>query len=144
MEIQLAVGVFKSLQGLTAQVDNQALDYTTRFVGFDNHHASIERERELAKEEGLSADQISFEVYSATDFPLYSQNNEKYDLIAFFDCLHDMGDPVGGISHALQSIKPDGTAMIVEPFANDQLLRWHVCPVRWLSAAHLCEHKLEN
>ncbi|MGI0043736.1 MAG: class I SAM-dependent methyltransferase, partial [Nitrososphaeraceae archaeon] len=88
----------------------------SKFIGFDNHQASIERARELAKEEGLSEEQIKFEVFSANDYPItYFRNNEKYDLIAFFDCLHDMGDPVGAISHAIQSIKPDGTAMIVEP-----------------------------
>lgn len=92
----------------------------SKFIGFDNHQASIERARELAKEEGLSEEQIRFEVFSANDYPSYFQDNEKYDLIAFFDCLHDMGDPVGAITHALQSIKPEGTAMIVEPFANDK------------------------
>jgi SAM-dependent methyltransferase len=93
----------------------------SKFVGFDNHKASVERARELAKEEGLGEEQISFEVFSSNDYPFYTQNNEKYDLIAFFDCLHDMGDPVGAISHALQSLKPDGTTMIVEPFANDRI-----------------------
>ncbi|MGA7370098.1 MAG: class I SAM-dependent methyltransferase [Nitrososphaeraceae archaeon] len=93
----------------------------SKFIGFDNHQASIERARELAKEEGLSEERIRFEVLSANDYPLYSQANEKYDLITFFDCLHDMGDPVGATSHALKSLKPDGTAMIVEPFANDKI-----------------------
>ncbi len=92
----------------------------SRFVGFDNHVASIERARKLAREEGLGAEQIRFEVSSASDYPLFSQNNEQYDLIAFFDCLHDMGDPVGATSHALKSLKADGTVMIVEPFANDK------------------------
>lgn len=93
----------------------------SKFIGFDNHRASIERARELAKEEGLSGEQIRFEVYSVTDYPLYSQTNEQYDLIAFFDCLHDLGDPVGAISHALKNLKSDGTVMIVEPFANDKI-----------------------
>jgi SAM-dependent methyltransferase len=89
-----------------------------KFVGFDNHAPSIERARQLAREEdGLSKEQIIFEVASATDYP----TNNKYDLIAFFDCLHDMGDPVGDASHALESLKPDGVVMIVEPFANDRL-----------------------
>jgi SAM-dependent methyltransferase len=90
-----------------------------KFVGFDNHPPSIERARQLSGEgkgEGLSKEQIRFEVASATDYP----TNIKYDLIAFFDCLHDMGDPVGAASHALMSLKPDGVAMIVEPFANDR------------------------
>jgi len=93
----------------------------SKFTGFDNHEASIERARELAMEEGLSEEQIRFEVFSANDYPSYSRNNGKYDLIAFFDCLHDMGDPVGAVSHALQSLESDGTAMIVEPFANDKI-----------------------
>jgi SAM-dependent methyltransferase len=94
-----------------------------KFIGFDNHPASVERARELAKEEGLSSNQISFELSSATDYPLYStnSNNKKYDLIAFFDCLHDLGDPMGAASHAMQSLTQDGTVMIVEPFANDRL-----------------------
>jgi SAM-dependent methyltransferase len=95
----------------------------SKFIGFGNHPASIERASELAKQEGLSGDQISFEVSSATDYPLYStaNANKQYDLIAFFDCLHDLGDPVGAASHALKSLKRDGTVMIVEPFANDRV-----------------------
>jgi SAM-dependent methyltransferase len=96
-----------------------------KFVGFDNHAPSIERARQLAREggageggEGLSQDQIRFEVASSTSYP----SDNKYDLIAFFDCLHDMGDPVGAASHALKSLKkPDGVVMIVEPFANDKI-----------------------
>lgn len=92
-----------------------------KFVGFDNHAPSIERARQQAEEgqrgEGLSKEQIRFEVASATD---YTTDN-KYDLITFFDCLHDMGDPVGASSHALKSLKPEGVVMIVEPFANDRM-----------------------
>jgi SAM-dependent methyltransferase len=93
----------------------------SKFIGFDNHPASIERARELAKEESLTGDQISFEVSSATDYPLYSSAIKQYDLIAFFDCLHDLGDPVSAASHALKSLERDGTVMIVEPFANDRI-----------------------
>ena len=93
----------------------------SKFIGFDNHPASIERARELAKEEGLSGDQISFEVSSATDYPLYSNASKQYDLIAFFDSLHDLGDPVGAASHALKSLTRDGTVMFVEPFAKDRV-----------------------
>lgn len=89
-----------------------------KFVGFDNHPKSVERARQLAKEERLTEDRIRFEVSSATNYPKYV--DDGYDLIAFFDCLHDMGDPVGACAHALKSIKPDGTVMIVEPFANDK------------------------
>jgi SAM-dependent methyltransferase len=89
-----------------------------KFVGFDNHAPSIERARQLAIDDGLSEEQIRFEVASSTNYP----SDNKYDLIAFFDCLHDMGDPVGAASHALKSVKkPDGVIMIVEPFANDKI-----------------------
>lgn len=93
----------------------------SRFIGFDNHNASIERARELARKESLREEQVRFEVFSASDYPPYSKTNEKYDLIAFFDALHDMGDPIGAASHALKSLKSDGTVMIVEPFANDKV-----------------------
>lgn len=93
----------------------------SRFIGFDNHQASIERARELAKEEGLTEEQVKFEVFSASDNPLYSKTNEKYDLVAAFDALHDMGDPLGATLHALKSVKPDGTVMIVEPFAYNRV-----------------------
>jgi SAM-dependent methyltransferase len=90
----------------------------SKFIGFDNHGASIEIARKRAKEEGLIEDRIAFEVASSTDFP--SKDN-GYDLVAFFDCLHDMGDPGGAASHVLKTLKPDGTWMIVEPFANDKV-----------------------
>lgn len=93
----------------------------SKFIGFDVHEASIKRARELAKEEGLNKDQIRFEVASATDYPSRPETNEQYDFIAFFDSLHDMGDPIGTSSHALESLKQDGTVMIVEPFANDKV-----------------------
>jgi SAM-dependent methyltransferase len=93
----------------------------SKFIGFDNHQASIERARELARKEGLSQEQIKFENFSANDYPLYPNTKEQYDLIAFFDCLHDMGDPIGASAYALKSLKPDGTVMIVEPFANNKV-----------------------
>ena len=86
----------------------------SRFVGFDYHAPSIERARTSAKEAGVAGN-ARFEVATAKDFP------GTYDLIAFFDCLHDMGDPAGAAKHVRQALKPDGTWMIVEPFANDQL-----------------------
>ena len=93
----------------------------SRFYGFDNHPTSIEYGRNKAREEGLSEDRIKFEVASSTNFPL-AEGGEQYDVIAFFDCLHDMGDPQGAIAHTLRSIKkPEGILMIVEPFANDKL-----------------------
>jgi ubiquinone/menaquinone biosynthesis C-methylase UbiE len=86
-----------------------------KFVGFDYHEPSIEWARKKANEEGV-ADRVAFEVAKSTDFP-----GNNYDLVAFFDCLHDMGDPIGAAAHVLKSLKPDGTLMIVEPFANDKL-----------------------
>jgi SAM-dependent methyltransferase len=86
----------------------------SRFFGFDYHSGSIEHARHIAGKEGL-LDQINFEVASSKSYPA----NGGYDLVAFFDCLHDMGDPAGAASHVLSTLKPDGTWMIVEPFAND-------------------------
>jgi SAM-dependent methyltransferase len=98
----------------------------SRFYGFDNHPDSIEYARNKAREEGLGEDRIKFEVASSTNFPLAKEKGEDddthYDLIAFFDCLHDMEDPQGAAAHALKTLKkPDGVVMIVEPFANDKL-----------------------
>ena len=86
----------------------------SRFYGFDYHSGSIEYARHVAGRDGL-LDQITFEVASAKSYPA----DGGYDLITFFDCLHDMGDPVGAAQHALSALKPDGAWMIVEPFAND-------------------------
>ncbi|MQA72829.1 MAG: methyltransferase domain-containing protein [Solirubrobacterales bacterium] len=87
----------------------------SRFVGFDYHDASIERARELAAAEGLGSN-TGFEVATAKDFP-----GEGYDLVCFFDCLHDMGDPVGAMKHVRETIDDDGTVMLVEPFSADSL-----------------------
>ena len=84
------------------------------FIGYDYHDKSILQAKERAKGAGIS--NITFKVNTAKDFP-----SENYDLITFFDCLHDMGDPVGACSHVKQALKPDGTCMIVEPFAHDTL-----------------------
>lgn len=87
----------------------------SRFFGFDYHPESIDAARESAKQEGL-ADRVTFAVSKAKEFP-----GKDYDFVAVFDCLHDMGDPVGAAAHVRQSLSKDGTWMIVEPFANDQL-----------------------
>jgi SAM-dependent methyltransferase len=93
-----------------------------KFYGFDNHGASIEYARNKAREEGLSEDRIHFEVASSTSYPAPEDAEGRYDLIAFLDCLHDMEDPQGATAHALKTLKkPDGTVMIVEPFANDKI-----------------------
>jgi SAM-dependent methyltransferase len=87
----------------------------SKFMGFDYHDKSIEAAREIAKREGV-ADRVTFEVAAAKNFP-----GRDYDFVAVFDCLHDMGDPVGAAAHVRRSLAKDGTWMIVEPFANDQL-----------------------
>ena len=86
----------------------------SQFIGYDFHDKSIEQAKERAETAGVS--NITFEVATAKDFP-----GKEYDLITFFDCLHDMGDPVGACAHAKSALKPDGTCMIVEPFAHDTL-----------------------
>jgi SAM-dependent methyltransferase len=85
------------------------------FFGFDYHPASIERAQMAAKAAGVS-DRVTFAVASAKAFPARS-----YDLVAFFDCLHDMGDPVGAAAHVLTTLAPEGTWMIVEPMAADRV-----------------------
>jgi SAM-dependent methyltransferase len=87
----------------------------SKFYGFDYHKPSIERASELAREAGV-ADRIMFATASAKDYPAHG-----YDLVAFFDCLHDMGDPVGVGKHVKETLAKDGSWMIVEPFANDDL-----------------------
>ncbi len=87
----------------------------SRFFGFDYHNESIAAARESARREGVS-DRITFEVAKAKEYP-----GKDYDLVAVFDCLHDMGDPVGAATHVRRSLAKNGTWMIVEPFANDQL-----------------------
>lgn len=87
----------------------------SHFFGFDYHDKSIEGAREAAVREGVRH-QVSFEVSKAKEY-----QGKDYDFVAVFDCLHDMGDPVGAARHVRQSLKEDGTWMIVEPFANDEL-----------------------
>jgi ubiquinone/menaquinone biosynthesis C-methylase UbiE len=87
----------------------------SQFVGFDYHEKSINRAREAAEEAGNPSN-VRFEVASAKEAP-----GSDYDLICIFDALHDMGDPVGAGRHVHEMLKPDGTFMIVEPYANDSL-----------------------
>jgi 2-polyprenyl-3-methyl-5-hydroxy-6-metoxy-1,4-benzoquinol methylase len=84
----------------------------SQFVGFDYHAESIEWARNDAVTEGVEKN-ADFEVAAAKDF-----RGKDYDLVTFFDCLHDMGDPVGAGKHVRQALKSDGTWMVVEPFAN--------------------------
>ncbi len=85
------------------------------FVGYDFHPASVEQARVHAEQDGVAAN-TSFEVALSKEFP-----GNDLDLVTFFDCLHDMGDPLGAAQHVRQSLKPDGTWMIVEPMAGDRL-----------------------
>ncbi len=85
----------------------------SQFVGFDYHAPSVQAATERARNAGVS--NVRFEVAHAKNFA------GRFDLVAFFDCLHDMGDPVGAAAHVREALKPDGTWMIVEPFANDRL-----------------------
>ena len=87
----------------------------SQFVGIDYHDASIETAREHAAEAGVA--NASFEVADATTYP-----GDDYDVIAFFDCLHDMANPSGAARHARQALKPDGICMLVEPAAGDSLV----------------------
>jgi SAM-dependent methyltransferase len=87
----------------------------SHFVGFDYHQGSIDWAREAAKREGLG-ERVSFETASAKDYP-----GSDYDPVAFFDSLHDMGDPVGIGSHVRRSLGSGGTWLLVEPFAHDRL-----------------------
>jgi SAM-dependent methyltransferase len=87
----------------------------SQFVGFDSHDKSIEGARESAKREGLG-DRVAFEVAKAKEIP-----GMGYDFVTVFDCLHDMGDPAGAAKHIRQALAKDGTWMIVEPFAKDEM-----------------------
>jgi SAM-dependent methyltransferase len=86
----------------------------SRFFGFDYHDGSIQQARERAADAGVD-DRVEFEVASAKDF------SGEYDLVCNFDCLHDMGDPVGAARHTAEVLKPDGSYLIVEPLAGDSL-----------------------
>jgi ubiquinone/menaquinone biosynthesis C-methylase UbiE len=87
----------------------------SKFWGFDGHKDSIEAARKVAKAAGV-ADRVTFEVADARAYP-----KQSYDLICFFDCLHDMGHPADAASHAQKALAKDGTVMLVEPFAGDKV-----------------------
>ena len=86
----------------------------SEFVGVDCHDASITTARERAARGGV--ENVAFEVADATSY-----QGGNYDLIAFFDCLHDMADPSGAARHAKEALKPDGHCLLVEPFAGDSV-----------------------
>ncbi len=87
----------------------------SQFFGFDYHEPSIETARKKANAAQVS-DRVTFQVAPSKGFP-----GTDYDLVAFFDCLHDMGDPAGAAQHVRESLAPGGTWMIVEPFAHDDV-----------------------
>jgi 2-polyprenyl-3-methyl-5-hydroxy-6-metoxy-1,4-benzoquinol methylase len=99
--------------GISTIVMAQAFP-NTQFYGFDYHRSSIERARELAAEANVR--NVTFEVAKAKDYP-----DQQYDLVTFFDCLHDMGDPVGAAAHVRTTLNAEGVWMIVEPNAQDTL-----------------------
>jgi SAM-dependent methyltransferase len=82
------------------------------FIGFDYHQPSLDRAAEAAREAGVA--NVRFQRAAAKEYP-----GENYDLVAFFDCLHDMGDPVGAAAHVRKTLAADGVWMVVEPFAGD-------------------------
>jgi len=87
----------------------------SQFIGYDFHAESIESARAHASAHGVQ-DNVMFEVGTAKDFAATG-----LDLVTFFDCLHDMGDPRGAAAHVYRSLKPNGSWMIVEPMAADRL-----------------------
>jgi 2-polyprenyl-3-methyl-5-hydroxy-6-metoxy-1,4-benzoquinol methylase len=87
----------------------------SEFHGFDYHGPSIESARKAAEKAGVSG-RVTFEVGSAKDYP-----GKNYALVAFFDCLHDMGDPVGAAKHVHSTLASDGSWMVVEPFAGNRV-----------------------
>jgi 2-polyprenyl-3-methyl-5-hydroxy-6-metoxy-1,4-benzoquinol methylase len=102
--------------GLGASTILMAKSYPkSKFFGFDYHSVSIGTAKKRAQDAGV-ADRIQFKVAKAKSYP-----GEDYDFVTFFDCLHDMGDPVGAAAHVRKSLKSDGTWMIVEPFAGDRI-----------------------
>jgi SAM-dependent methyltransferase len=87
----------------------------SRFVGVDYHAVSIATARQRAVDEGVS-DRVTFEVAGAADLA-----GEGYDLVAFFDAFHDLGDPLAAARRAAAALAPDGTCMLVEPYAGDRV-----------------------
>jgi len=113
----------------------------SRFHGFDAHPASIAEARRHAAEAGLG-ERVAFEVARAADYPA-----RNYGLICFFDALHDMGDPIAAARHAAKTLAPDGTVMLIEPFANDRV-EDNISPVARLyyaaSTTICCAHAISD
>jgi SAM-dependent methyltransferase len=112
----------------------------SRFHGFDPHAASIDEARANAAQAGVDTG-VAFDVARAADY------SGTYGLICFFDCLHDLGDPVAALRHATRALAPGGTVMLVEPFANDRV-EDNLSPVSRLyyagSAMLCCAHAISE
>jgi 2-polyprenyl-3-methyl-5-hydroxy-6-metoxy-1,4-benzoquinol methylase len=100
--------------GISTTIMAQAFPKST-FIGYDFHPDSVAAASAHAKQHGV-IENLRFEVALASEYP-----GRDYDLVTFFDCLHDMGDPRGAASHVRETLKPDGSWMIVEPMAGDKL-----------------------
>lgn len=100
--------------GVSTRLMAEAFPNST-FYGFDYHDGSIEAARKGASDAGLSG-RVHFDVHSAKTIPAHG-----YDLVCFFDCLHDMGDPVGALRHTRSTLADDGSCLLIEPFAKDRL-----------------------
>ena len=104
-------------------------------TGFDFHEASVETARKRAADAGVT-DRTRFDVASATSY------DGEYDLICFFDCLHDMGDPVGAARHAREHLAPGGTVMLVEPYALDDrpenIAANPMAPLLYVASSSIC------
>jgi SAM-dependent methyltransferase len=113
----------------------------SRFRGYDVHPASIDEAARNAANAGV-ADRVSFEVARAVDYP-----DEQYGLICFFDCLHDLGDPIAAARHARNVLAPDGTVLLVEPYAHDRV-EDNLTPVARMyyagSTAICCAHAISE
>jgi SAM-dependent methyltransferase len=111
----------------------------SRFHGFDAHSASIDEAKRNAADASVAA-RVTFDVARAVEYP-----GKTYGLICFFDCLHDMGDPIAAARHAAEVLAPDGTVMLVEPFANDRVQE-NISPVARLyyaaSTTLCCAHAI--
>jgi 2-polyprenyl-3-methyl-5-hydroxy-6-metoxy-1,4-benzoquinol methylase len=121
--------------GLGASTILMARSYpNSKFIGFDSHAGSIETARQRAKDAGV-ADRVTFQVARSTDY-----TGSGYDLVAHFDCLHDMEDPIGAARQVRRTLAADGTWMVVEPFANDRPEQNHnpVGRVYYAASTMLC------
>jgi SAM-dependent methyltransferase len=119
--------------GASTIIMAQAFPRST-FHGFDYHPASVEAAKKRAADAGV-ADRVTFSVAKSTDYP-----GTGYDLVAHFDSLHDMEDPVGAARHTRRSLAEDGTWLIVEPFASDKVEENHspVGRVFYSASTFLC------